>query len=161
MRAENENLGLSGTTPLPQRNTETTTIELECVGNFGNGYINAQCSVSWFEVSVNDDKNELDCIQHDLPMRDYRRKARINYCRYEIPAGVICCYRRAIQTNPRTEESKWFRVDGGQCAILGDIIGGTSSFIEKFLSSYIERGYKCTSRSGPYPEHWNKPVRIE
>jgi hypothetical protein len=146
---------------MSQQEMETTNIELECVGNDGNGYIKSQCTVYWFEVLVNDEKHEVECIQHILPMLDYRRKARINHCRYAIPEGVICYYNRSIRTNPRQEVGKWFRVDGGLVSILGDIAGGTSAFPEKFLGSFIERGYKCVTTSGPRLLQYEQPVRLD
>lgn len=123
---------------------KTTTLELECVGNAGNGYINAQCLVLWFEVLVNEDQKKVRCISHYLTMKDYRRKDRINYCRFDVPEGVICCYIRSVQTKPSKQESKWFRIDNAQVAILGDVVGGTCSFVKMFLQKYKHYDYEMS-----------------
>jgi hypothetical protein len=137
----------------------TTTIELVCVGNDGNGYIKAQCRVGWFEVALNEDERKVQFVDHFIPMREYRRKNRVNYCRYEIPEGVICYYHRAIETKPRKEESRWFRVDDGKFTILGDIVGGTSSFAQVFLHQYVASRYEFSAPQEVY-QHHDDPKRV-
>lgn len=133
----------------------TAPIELVCVGNDGGGYIKAQCRVGWIEVLVDDKKKLLDCKDTFIPMKNYRREDRINYCRYDIPQGVICYYNRSIQTNPRMEEEKWFRVEDGQLVILGDTVGGVFSFPELFLQEFLKKGYRYRMRNVPYEHHYD------
>jgi hypothetical protein len=125
----------------------TSTIELACVGNAGQGYINAQCSVEWYEILANPEQRKVEVIFRNVPMKDFRREKRVNLCRFDVPEGKICCYHRHVQTKPNINERKWFRLDEGQFTELaGDFAG--CHFAQLFLNDYIRLGYDCTIRSG-------------
>lgn len=114
-----------------------TSIELMCVGNAGNGYINAQIFVAWFEVQIEEEKKHVEVIQHQIPIKNYRREGRVNFCEFDIPNDAVCFVRRHIQTRPNIEENRFFRIQDGQFSALAD--GFPFDYGRLFLSDY--QGY--------------------
>jgi hypothetical protein len=121
-----------------------TTIELACVGNAANGYVNAQCMVEAFEIFASESERTIDVCLRGIKMKDYERKDRVNYCRFEVPEGEICRYVRRIQIKPYLQERKWFRIVEGQLVELADdpkeICPGWS-FARMLAKDYVSQGY--------------------
>lgn len=71
-------------------------------------------------------RKKVEAIYRLVPMKDFRREKRINYCRFDVPEGRICCYYRHVQTKPNLDERKWFRLDDGQ---FTELAGNFTGFL--------------------------------
>jgi len=129
--------------PLPPAQTpNATTIELMCVGNAGNGYINAQIMVTWFEVLVNHEKKHVEVTGHNIPIKRYRREQRVNFCEFDIPDGAVCHVYRHIQTRPDIQEMKFYKLQDGKFVPLAD--GCAADFSRFFLSDFKGYSFQMT-----------------
>jgi len=131
--------------PLPEG--PTTKIELQCVGNVGSLYIFAQCSVVWFQITIDHQLRSIKVKERGVPIRSYRREKRVNLVWFDVPENVICHYRRRAQVKPSIEERRYFWIRDGQFVDLGEeTCGVLFDFPSRFLSEY--KRYSITVSSG-------------
>jgi hypothetical protein len=116
---------------------KTTKLELLCMGNAGAGYIHDQVGVRWYEPQP-DEINQSVLVQGRLlPIRNFYRKDRINYCWFDVPENYLCWYFRHAQTKPTVEERRCFYMHEGQFCDLGEVTGGiTFELFKRFYPQY-------------------------
>ncbi len=116
---------------------KTSKLELLCVGNVGSGYIHAQVRVMWYEPEPDEVSRTLVMKGKHLPIRNFYRKARINYCWFDVPEGYVCWYFRHAQTKPDVQETRCFYLSDGQYYDLGEVVGGLIlEVVQRFYPQY-------------------------
>ena len=113
-----------------------------CVGNAGNGYINAQIMISWFEVLANHENKHFEVIGHHIPMKKFRREQRVNFCESGHPTSEVCHVYRHVQTRLDIQEQRFFKIHDGKFHPLAD--GCAADFAKFFLRDYKEYSYRMT-----------------
>jgi hypothetical protein len=139
----------------------TATVEIVCVGNAGKGYINANCLVQGCDIQLDHEKKEIIHSEYEfILMKEFYRKDRVNYCRFEIPDGAYCNYCRTIQIKPRIQERKWFRIENGKMIILGDVTTGlwTGFALDIYFGKY-KNIYRIHSKKIPFQKN-SCPIQI-
>ena len=109
----------------------------------------AQCQVTVITETIDHARKSILLYQTVILVRSFRTIDKVHYCLFEIPDGVICHYRRRIETTPGRNEGKFFRMDNGEYVELAD---GTEPFeyINCFLSDYITKWhYQCGMMAAP------------
>ena len=87
---------------------KTAKLELLCKGNAGAGYIHAQVGVQWYEPQPDEINRTLLMDGKWLPIRNFFRKERTNYCWFDVPEGYLCLVFRRAQIRPDIEERRSF-----------------------------------------------------
>ena len=133
--------------PIIQPYNKTTKLELLCAGNAGSGYINAQIGVIWHEPQPDETSQKLLMQGKWLPIRNFYRKERINYCWFDVPDGYLCCYFRRAQIKPNVEERRCFYMNAGQFVDLGEVTTGWTTFnlFQRFYPQYKKWGVTFAS----------------
>jgi len=120
---------------------KTTKLELLCVGNVNSGLIHAQVGVKWYEPHPDNLGCRLSILGRWLPVRNYYRKERTNYCWFDIPDGYLCWYHRHAQTKPLVEEKRCFYMKDGNYIDLGEVTERlTFELVEQFYPQYGKWG---------------------
>jgi hypothetical protein len=139
----------------------TTPITFECVGS--PTYVRLQCEVAGYAVKLDHDKKEMHIIPHPyIYMKSFIRKDKVNTCRFDVPEGIYCSYRRRIQVKPAIYESRWFTMQDGRMVILRDDEDGLSmlDLPKLFFSEYVGKYSVIYPKQLPY-EHVPDPIRIK
>src|ERR1035437_9883429 len=122
----------------PSGPIRTSNLELVCVGNYAGRVTDTQCQVMVITEVIDHTKKSGLLYQTNLYVKSCRTIDNTHYCSYEIPDGVVCFYRRRIQTVPSVNEGRFFRMDDGVYTELGV---GTEAIehITCFLRDYVEQ----------------------
>ena len=121
----------------PSGPIRTSNLELVCVGNYAGRLTDTQCQVMVITEVIDHTKKSGLLYQTNLYVKSFKTIDNIHYCSYEIPDGVVCFYRRRIQTVPSVNEGRFFRMDDGVYTELG--VGSEAiEYIACFLRDYVE-----------------------
>jgi|ERR1035437_893621 hypothetical protein len=138
----------------------TTTVEIVCVGSFSNNYIHESCRINSIEVTIDHLGKEIRLDEYpSLPIVEFTRKDRVNYCKFEILDDAFGWYRRPIQTKPYKVEKKWFKVENGNLIVLGDLPkphfqGILDDFYSEYKNIYRIHYYSSRRMITSSPSKW-------
>ena len=116
----------------------TSKLELVCVGNYKGKPTDTQCQVMAMTETIDHVKRTIRVYQTIIFVKSFRTIDKTHYCVFEIPDGVVCFYRRRIQTVPSVNEGRFFRMQDGVYTELG---AGLDPFeyIHCFLWDYVTK----------------------
>ena len=114
----------------------TSKLELVCVGNYKGKATDTQCQVMVITEKLDHTNKAGRLYKTILYVKSFTTIDKTHYCLYEVPEGVVCFYRRRIQTVPSVNEGRFFKMDDGVYTELGV---GTDPFdyIGCFLWEYV------------------------
>lgn len=116
----------------------TSKLELVCVGNYKGRPTDTQCQVVAITETIDHTKRSILLYQAIVFVKSFRTVDKTHYCSYEIPDGVVCFYRRRVQTVPSVNEGRFFKMDNGNYIELA-VATDPFEYFHCFLRDYIER----------------------